>query len=82
MIESNESARGAIQGGWPSKRSVGDWIQRVGTVLTDADRVQLARDFGCIRIKTPGAMFTMDFRPGRLNVNVDKAGVIFGFSWG
>jgi len=32
-----------------------------------------------IRVLTPGSVVTMDFRPDRLNVDVDENGVITGF---
>lgn len=79
---SNGNGRDGARGDWPAQRSAGDWEKRIGTALVDSDRIKLAKDFASVRIKSPGAMFTMDFVPDRLNVNVDDGGVILGFSWG
>lgn len=79
---SNGNGRDGMRGGWPARRSVGEWEKRIGTALLEADRVQLSREFSSVRIKSPGAMFTMDFHPDRLNVDVGDDGVIGGFSWG
>lgn len=53
----------------------------VGKEATDSviETLRQWRDDKPIRVLKPGAMMTMDFRPDRLNVNVDANNIITGF---
>ena len=50
----------------------------IGQPLTD----DLREQFSDARIKEPGYAYTMDHNPFRLNVHVDKDGIITKFTYG
>lgn len=54
----------------------------IGLKFTSAIESSLLKDYPGIRIRRPGSVFTMDFRPFRLNVDVDADNVITNFMWG
>lgn len=60
---------------------LGDWA---GAVATDEAVAQIRawRGAGTVRVLGPNAVATMDFRPDRLNVEVDANMVIKGFRCG
>jgi len=57
---------------------LGGWIGSVATESAIATLRQWRGEHG-LRVLPPGAIVTMDYRPDRLNVDVDKARVITGF---
>ncbi|MCJ2177578.1 I78 family peptidase inhibitor [Novosphingobium album (ex Hu et al. 2023)] len=53
----------------------------IGTKATDeaVAAIRAWRGDHPVRVLTPGTIVTMDYRPDRLNINVDADGVIKGF---
>ncbi|MGN2434259.1 I78 family peptidase inhibitor [Pseudomonas syringae] len=54
----------------------------VGTRYVPTVKAYICEVTGLQKVIGPGDITTMDFNPMRLHVNVDKAGLVSGFSFG
>ncbi|KPX48766.1 Uncharacterized protein ALO68_03292 [Pseudomonas syringae pv. helianthi] len=54
----------------------------VGSRYVPTVKAYISEITGLQKVLGPGDMTTHDLNPNRLNVNVDKAGLVSGFSFG